>query len=455
MEFNILAVMKQRDIKSEGGDVLNAVLPLLKLLSLAVIGLLIAHPKIQLVPKATLKLLSKLVFALFLPCLIFTNLGPSITLKNLTLWWFIPVNVLLITTIGCILGLLVAIICRPPPQYYRFTVIMTAFENTGNLPLSIVTSVCHSQDNPFGPKRHVSGVAYVAFSQWASAILVYTLVYHMMEPPLEYYEIIEENAQIEIEELSVNDLSGPLLVEAEWPGMEDNETEHCKTPFIARLFNDISGVSNMNNPEFESSDDESPGCNTESIRCLAEPKMVRKIRIVAESTPISHILQPPIIIPLLAIVIRVFPGLKAFVFGADAVLSFITDSLAILADAMVPSAMVVLGGMLAEGPNESNLGVRTTIGIIVARLLVLPLVGIGVVLLADRWNLLVPGDQLYKLVLLLQYTTPSAILLGAIVRLRGYAVREASALLFWQHVFAVFSLSLYIILYFKILLAYI
>jgi hypothetical protein len=57
-------------------------------------------------------------------------------------------------------------------------------------------------------------------------------------------------------------------------------------------------------------------------------------------------------------------------------------------------------------------------------------------------------------VLLLQYTTPSAILLGAIASLRGYAVKEASALLFWQHVFALFSLSLYIVIYFK-LLAYI
>ncbi|KAH7533886.1 hypothetical protein FEM48_Zijuj04G0179200 [Ziziphus jujuba var. spinosa] len=133
MEFNILAAMKQENIKSEGGDVLNA-------------------------------LLSKLVFALFLPYLIFTHLGPSITLKNLTLWWFIPVNVLLSTAIGCIVGLLVAIICQPPPQYFLFTVIMTAYRNTDNLPLSIVTSVCHSQDNPFGPKFHVSGVAYVAFS---------------------------------------------------------------------------------------------------------------------------------------------------------------------------------------------------------------------------------------------------------------------------------------------------
>jgi hypothetical protein len=41
--------------------------------------------------------------------------------------------------------------------------------------------------------------------------------------------------------------------------------------------------------------------------------------------------------------------------------------------------------------------------------------------------------------------------LGAIASLRGYAVKEASALLFWQHVFALFSLSLYIIIYFKLL----
>jgi predicted permease len=62
---------------------------------------------------------------------------------------------------------------------------------------------------------------------------------------------------------------------------------------------------------------------------------------------------------------------------------------------------------------------------------------------------------LYQFVLLLQYTTPSAILLGAIASLRGYAVKEASALIFWQHVCAVVSLSIYMIVYFKLLLSYI
>lgn len=80
-------------------------------------------------------------------------------------------------------------------------------------------------------------MAYVSFAQWVAVILVYTLVYHMMEPPLEYYEIVEEAVEIEEQrEGNDNDVSRPLLVQAEWPGIEDKETEHSKTPFIARIF---------------------------------------------------------------------------------------------------------------------------------------------------------------------------------------------------------------------------
>lgn len=447
-----VTALYQDNVNSSGEDVMSAIVPLLKLLSLTVFGLVLANPKAQVIPRATFKLLSKLVFALFLPCLIFTELGESITLDNIARWWFIPVNVLVSTVIGCLLGYLVVIICRPPPQLTRFTIIMTAFGNTGNLPLAIVGSVCHTADNPFGSHCNSRGVAYVSFAQWVAVILVYTLVYHMMEPPLEYYEIVEEGDGIEIQEQvlpSVNDVSRPLLVEAEWPGIEDKETEHSKTPFIARIFKSVSSVSQSTLSDVEFSG-EAGGNSPKSLRCLAEPRVVGKIRIVAEQTPIRHILQPPTIASLLTIIIGMIPQLKSLFFESDAPLSFITDSLEILAAAMVPSVMLILGGMLAEGPNESKLGLRTTIGISVARLLLLPLLGIGIVALADKLNFLVNGDPMYRFVLLLQYTTPSAILLGAIASLRGYAVREASALLFWQHVFALLSLSVYIVIYFKI-----
>ncbi|KAL4280325.1 hypothetical protein GQ457_03G009570 [Hibiscus cannabinus] len=444
-----LAEIYKNDMKFSGVDLLSAIVPLLKLLSLTAIGLVLAHRKTQIIPRATFKLLSKLVFVLFLPCLIFTELGESITVDSIARWWFIPVNVLISTFVGCLLGYLVVVICRPPPEYKRFTIIMTAFGNTGNLCIAIVGSVCHTTNSPFGPDCHSRGVAYVSFAQWVAVILVYTLVYHMMEPPLEFYEVLEEGIEIE-EQRPVNDISTPLLIEAEWPGIEEKETEHSKTPFIARVFSNISNQSAITFPDLDING-ETGGSNHTSIRCLAEPRVVRRIRIVAEQTPIQHILQPPTIASLLAIIVGTVPHLKSVVFGYDAPLSFITDSLEILAGAMVPSVMLILGGMLAEGPNESKLGLRTTIGITVARLLVLPLLGIGIVTLASKLNLLVAGDAMYRFVLLLQYTTPSAILLGAIASLRSYAVSEASALIFWQHLFALFSLSVYIVVYFRLL----
>ncbi|XVF71499.1 hypothetical protein PTKIN_Ptkin12aG0042500 [Pterospermum kingtungense] len=378
------------------------------------------------IPKPTLKLLSKLVFFLFWPCLIFTYLGLVISLNKFIHWWFIPVNVVISTAVGSILGFLVALICRPPPEYFRLSVIMTAFGNTGNIPLAVLTSVCHNENNPFGDTCY-DGIAYASFSQWVNVVLVYTLIYHMMEPPMEHYEVVEEGT--EIEELPTgNNISTPLLIEAEWTGIEDRETEHSKRPLVGRLFNSISDVSQSDIPDVESIQEESPSV-AESCRCLAEPKVVRKIRIVVEHTPINQMLQPPLIATVLAILFGIIPQVKTAVFGSDAPLDFIADSMAIISEAMVPAVMLVLGGLLWEGPNESRLGIRATIGIIVARLLILPLAGIGVIYLADKWNIFISDNSLYRFVLLLQYTMPSAILLGAIARLRGYALIYPSVLL--------------------------
>lgn len=76
--------------------------------------------------------------------------------------------------------------------------------------------------NPFGSECYDKGIAYVSFSQWIQVILVYTLVYHMMEPPLAYNYDTEEEEEEEINEIEEqpveNSLSRPLLVEAELPG---------------------------------------------------------------------------------------------------------------------------------------------------------------------------------------------------------------------------------------------
>jgi predicted permease len=334
-----------------------------------------------------------------------------------------------------------------------------------------------------------SGVAYVAFSQWIAVLVIYTFVYHMLEPPEDYYELVSDDSE---------DVSGkggtasqaaleadamPSVTSAEWPDVKDATTEDSRTPLLARVFRypylatQTSGGEECSNCQQFSSlatcrmnviicavheiwsqlmclvvwctvDGESPRA---SVRCLAEPRVMRKIRVVAEKTPIRYLMQPPIVASLLAIAVGVFPNTRAILFGDDAPLGWFTDSLTILGAALVPCVMLVLGGTLSVGPGSSELGVRTTVGITFTRLVLLPPIGIGVVLLAHKLGVLPPHDKMFMFVLLLQHTMPTAILSGAMTSMRGYGEREASALLFWQHIYSVITIAAYILIYLKII----
>lgn len=99
----------------------------------------------------------QLVFTLLLPCLIFSQLGQSITLQKMIEWslsfsltpcissyiikfvshsnfnlnaisrllirWFIPVNIILTSISGSLIGLLVALLVRPPYPFFKFTIV--------------------------------------------------------------------------------------------------------------------------------------------------------------------------------------------------------------------------------------------------------------------------------------------------------------------------------------------
>lgn len=456
-----------------------AVVPVLKVLCMGAIGAFLAHPRFDVINPASTKLLSKLVFALFLPCLIFTELGAQVTFENMLRWWFIPVNVIVAAVIGCSVGYLVAVVCQPPRQYYRFTVIMTGIGNTGNLPLAMIGSICHSKASPFGSSCNQAGVAYISFSTWISVIIVYTFVYHMLEAP-EYTEVLlqlsesddggqeimavaaeeEDDDEEAAADASTSDAVfvadqkdgtpppipivylHPSVLEADWPGLMDahNEDEH-RVPFLKKIWRTASVTSQVS---FVSGDDAD---DLRRVACLNEPRVVRKMRVVAERTPLQHIFQPPTVASLLAIAVGLFPKSKRLLFDPTAPLGFFNDSLVILAEAMVPCIMLVLGGTLSGGPGKSELGLRTTVGICFTRLFVLPVIGFGVVEFAEFLGFLPRDDPLYRFVIFLQYCMPTAILCGAMASLRGYGEKEAASLLFWQHLLAVVSISLAIAIY--------
>ncbi|KAJ6922703.1 Auxin efflux carrier [Populus alba x Populus x berolinensis] len=119
-------------------------------------------------------------------------------------------------------------------------------------------------------------------------------------------------------------------------------------------------------------------------------------------------------------------------------------------EAMIPCILLALGGNLIDGPGSSKLGFRTTAAIIFGRLVLVPPAGLGIVTLADKLGFLPPGDKMFKFVLLLQHTMPTSVLSGAVANLRGCG-REAAAVLFWVHIFAIFSMAGWIVLYLNVL----
>ncbi|KAH1096075.1 hypothetical protein J1N35_012996 [Gossypium stocksii] len=392
------------------GSIKIAVLPVAKVFTLCFLGFLMASKYVNIFPANGRKLLNGLVFTLLLPCLIFSQLGQAITLHKMLQWWFIPVNVFLGAVSGSIIGYVVVTLVKPPYPYFKFSIIQIAIGNIGNVPLVLIAALCRDTSNPFGDTETCStqGTAYISFGQWVGAIILYTYVFHMLAPPPEgTFDNEDGNVPLKIPQKDGSPENVPLL-------------------------------------EQEASSMDSDNSN--------KGKMKSFLLFVYEMLKLKQILQPPIIASILAMVIGAVPVLKKIIFTRDAPLYFFTDSCIILGKAMIPCILLALGGNLVDGPGpgSSRIGVRTLVAIIIGRLILVPPAGLGIVTLADKLGFLPADDKMFRFVLLLQHSMPTSVLSGAVANLRGYG-KEAAASLFWVHIFAVFSMAGWIILYLNIL----
>ncbi|KAL8038876.1 hypothetical protein ABFX02_10G000400 [Erythranthe guttata] len=398
------------------GSIKIAVLPIAKVFTICFLGFLMASKCVNILPSNGRKLLNGLVFSLLLPCLIFSQLGQAITWEKMIEWWFIPFNVVLATITGSIIGLIVASIVRPPYPYFKFTIIQIGIGNIGNVPLVLIAALCRDKSNPFGDSNKCSqdGNAYISFGQWVGAIVLYTYVFQMLAPP--------DGGTFDVEDGDV-----PIKIPTTTSSFLNKDTSPEQLPLLS---------------------DEATLARSNATKKGYKVKDL--LKYIYEKLKLKQIIQPPIIASILAIFIGCVPFLKKLIFTTDAPLYFFTDSCMILGEAMIPCILLALGGNLVDGPGSSKLGARTTAAIVFARLMLVPPTGLGIVMLADKLGFLPPGDKMFRFVLLLQHTMPTSVLSGAVANLRGCG-REAAAVLFWVHIFAVFSMAGWIILYLNIL----
>ncbi|KAI5060107.1 hypothetical protein GOP47_0024527 [Adiantum capillus-veneris] len=295
-------------------------MPVLKVLLLGALGGLLATSYLGVLPEDARKHLNKLVFSVFTPALVFSNLVQAVSLENIVAWWFLPVNVVLTFVIGGLLGLLVIKVFKPQPQLVRLTLACCSAGNVGNLPLVLIPAVCMEPKSPFKQTQVCirDGLAYVSFG-----LALYT-----------------------------------------------------SSRFSCFQFS-------------------------------LSPKLA---------------------------------------LCCDAPLRLIQDSLSTLGNAMLPSMILLLGGNLSQGSTGSTKMKSSVVaGIVVAKLVVVPMLGLCVVSGAAHLRL-IPLDPLFQLVLLLQYTMPTAMTIGIITQLFGVG-EQVSVVLLWSYLSSVVTTTLWTMLY--------
>ncbi|KAL2907151.1 Protein PIN-LIKES 1 [Bienertia sinuspersici] len=93
---------------------ITASMPILKVLLISALGSFLALDSVDILGDIARKHLNKVVFFVFNPALVASNLAKTITYETFLTLWFMPVNVFITFLIGSILGWILTKITKPP-----------------------------------------------------------------------------------------------------------------------------------------------------------------------------------------------------------------------------------------------------------------------------------------------------------------------------------------------------
>ncbi|KAL5730711.1 Protein PIN-LIKES 3 [Ranunculus cassubicifolius] len=126
--------------------------------------------------------ISFVVFYVFNPSLIATNLAKTVTLDNIIKLWFMPLNILLTFIIGSAFGWIVIQLTRAPSHLRGLILGCCAAANLGNMLFIIIPAVCKEKGSPFGALDvcHTFGMAYASLSMAIGAIYLWSYVYNIV-----------------------------------------------------------------------------------------------------------------------------------------------------------------------------------------------------------------------------------------------------------------------------------
>ncbi|CAL5373640.1 unnamed protein product [Camellia sinensis] len=356
-----------------------ALMPVLKTLLISAIGLFLALDRVNILGAVARHHLNNLVFYVFSPALIVSNL------------WFMPLNILLTFIIGSALGWILVKITKTPKHFHGLVIGCCSAGNLGNLLLIIIPAVCEEKNSPFGDSSTCStnGQAYTSLSMaMTGSIYIWSYVYNIMR-------VSQSKSN---EEVKINGSSSII-------GMKSQSPRQTSESFTQAL----------------PSNDCPRSRDTEAQAQL--PPIESDDKIVG-------------------LLVGVITPIRKIMIGDNAPLRVLKSSASLLGEATIPSMTLIVGANLLTGLKRSGVGLWVVIGVNVVRYIALPLLGILVVKAAHHFGW-VGSDSLYQFILLLQYALPSAMSIGTITQLFDVGQSECSVIMLWNYVVASLSLTLW------------
>ncbi|XP_024174539.1 protein PIN-LIKES 3 isoform X2 [Rosa chinensis] len=360
---------------------ITASIPVLKVLLITALGSYLALERVNILGEETRKNMNTVVFYVFSPALIGTNLAQTITYDSMIKLWFMPVNILITFIVGSVLGWILIQLARPPPHLRGLILGCCAAGNLGNLLLIIIPAVCKEKGSPFGAPDvcHTYGMAYASLSLAIGAIYLWSYVYNVVR--ISSKRSTQDSPQSLEEPSESNQIEPP------------SKSKNC----IVRM------------------------CQMLNLKTIFAPSTTGAI---------------------VGFTIGVIPQIRKLMIGDDAPLRVIQDTTYLLGDGAIPALTLIIGGNLLKGLRGSGIQKSIVVGIIFVRYMFLPLTGILIIKGALKFGL-VHSDPLYLFVLLIQYTLPPAMNIGTITQLFGAGENECSVIMLWTYVFASVSLTLW------------
>ncbi|KAL8211223.1 hypothetical protein R6Q57_005660 [Mikania cordata] len=384
-----------------------ASMPVLKVLIVTAVGSFLALDSINILGQTTRKQVNELVFFVFNPALVGSNLAKTVTYESLISLWFMPVNILLTFVIGSVLGWVLMIIAKPPQHLKGLILGACSAGNLGNLLLIIVPAVCKEKGTPFGDSDvcYEYGMAYASLSMAIGAVFLWSYVYNLVR-------VFSKDSGNNQTEPAQEDLNQPLLPEFEPEPLTKRE-EKMKVDFF-KLFYSYMMLHSMQQQWREFS---------------------RHINLKA-------VLAPSTTGAIVGFMIGTIAPMRGLLIGTTAPLRVIQDSACLVGDAAVPTVTLIVGGNLLRGLKGSGISMAIVLGIAAVRYIFLPLFGILIVKGALYFGL-VHADPLYLFVLLLQFALPPAMNIGTITQLFGAGESDCSVIMLWTYGLASISLTLW------------